>query len=215
MQQRLAWGHDPARQQAWDNRDRSPEGEWHVRLLGKSPWLLAAMSIALQGGCSTTTVVTPGNVTPAPPDCRVFGHVAYDGNRDYLPGVLVDDPTRPPDSVLHYAHEDRYGRDDLPAGVQLVNPLHLVGMPTGSGSLSLLARLDVMRDGRIVRSFAAAATLERSESMFSEGETFTAMRRKGLLLLKQNISAQVCADRRVTQAILDTPNYTMPRQPQQ
>ena len=173
-------------------------------------WLLIAMWAAGLGGCSTSTLVTPEIAAPVPANCTIFGHVSYDGNRDYLPDVLTDDPDRPADSVLRYTHEDHYGRDDLPTGVQLVNPLHLVGMPTGSSSLSILARLDIMREGGVVRSFAAVAVMERSESMFSEGETFTEMRRKGLMLLKKNISAQVCADRSVTQAILDAATYTAP-----
>jgi hypothetical protein len=161
-------------------------------------------------GCSTSTLVTPDIAASVAPGCTVFGHVSYEGNRDYLPEVLMDDPDRPIDSVLRYTHEDHYGRNDVPAGIQLVNPLHLVGMPTGSSSLSILARLDILRGGAIVRSFAAVATMERSQSMFSEGETFTEMRRKGLLLVKKNISAQVCADLPVTQAILDAATYTTP-----
>ena len=49
-----------------------------------------------------------------------------------------------------------------------------------------------------MKCHAAVAAMERTGSMFTEGETFTAMRRRGLLLVKENISAQVCADLPVT-----------------
>lgn len=47
--------------------------------------------------------------------------------------------------------------------------------------------------------------MKRSQSMFSEGETLADMRRRGLLLVRDNIAAQVCADQGATQAILDAP----------
>jgi hypothetical protein len=187
------------------NRLRTGKSRYSVSC--KLSWLAIVTATAMLGGCSTSILITPQVAAPAAPECQVRGHLAYEGNRDYLPAVLIDDPGRPADSILRYAHEDHYGRDDLPTAVQLVNPLHLIGMPTGSGTLSIAARLDVMRGGVVVRAFGAVVTMERSESMFSEGATFTEMRRNGLMLLKNNISAQVCADQSVTQAILDAPTY--------
>ena len=70
-----------------------------------------------------------------------------------------------------------------------------------------------MRGGSVVRSFAAVAAMERSGSMFTEGESLTAMRRRGLLLVKDNISAQVCADLPETQGILNAITYAPEPQP--
>jgi hypothetical protein len=148
-----------------------------------------------------------------PLDCRVLGHISYDGNREYLPTVLVENPSSPADSVLRYTHEVRYGLSEVPAEVQVVNPLHLIGLPTGTSSVSIIGRLDVMRDGSAVRSFAAVAAMQRSGSMFGEGETFTDMRRHGLLLVRDNISVQVCADLPTTQAILNAATFVPPPAP--
>ena len=46
--------------------------------------------------------------------------------------------------------------------------------------------------------------------MFGEGETLTEMRRRGLLLLRDNISSQLCADQTTTQAILDAVTWPAP-----
>jgi hypothetical protein len=97
--------------------------------------------------------------------------------------------------------------------VQLVNPLHLIGLPTGTSSVSIIGRLDVMRDGSVVRSFAAVVTMQRSASMFTEGETFTDMRHRGLLLVRDNISVQVCADLPATQAILNAATFVPGSEP--
>jgi hypothetical protein len=168
------------------------------------------VAVLLCAGCAATLRVTPEPAGPPPADCVVRAHIDYAGNRDYLPSVLSDDPLAPADSVVRYTHEEQYGSSSLPAGVQVVNPLHLIGVPTGSSDLVVVTRLDVMRGGEVVRSFAAAAVMSRSDTMFGEGETLTEMRRRGLLLLKDNISSQLCADRTTTQAILDAATWPAP-----
>jgi hypothetical protein len=184
-----------------------------VRVLSLLTLLATTLLPGVLASCSASIHLTPqlGGTTRA--DCTLFGHVSYDGNPEYLPAPLVDSADRPADSVLRYVHDERYGFEQLPPGVQLVNPLNFIGFPTGSRSLSVTGRLDVMRGGVVVRSFAAVAAMERSGSMFSEGESFTAMRRRGLLLVKNNISAQVCAALAETQAILDSATYSSEPQP--
>lgn len=168
---------------------------------------VAVVALVLSTACSTSVHLTPTLAATARADCRVFGHLSYAGNPEYLPPVLADDATRPADAVLRYSHEQHYGLSELPGGVQIVNPLHLAGFPTGESSLTVVGRLDVMRGGAVVRSFAAAAAMKRSQSMFSEGETFTELRRRGLLLVRDNVAAQVCADVAAMQAILDAAHY--------
>jgi len=171
------------------------------RLIDRAALLLVCQGTL--GACSVHTYLTPTVGTSVRPDCALYGHLSYDGNRDYLPAVLVEHAESPADAVLRYTHEERYGLKEVPAMVQFVNPLNLVGFPTGSTSLAISGRLDVMRGGAVVRSFAAVAAMRGNRSMFSEGETFTAMRRRGLLLVRDNISAQVCADLATTQAIVN------------
>lgn len=170
----------------------------------------ALVVVLLCVGCAATLRVTPEVAGPPPADCVVRAHVEYTGNRDYLPSVLVDDPSAHADSVIRYAHEEQYGTSALPTAVQLVNPLHLIGMPTGSSDLVVVARLDVMRQGEVLRSFAAVAVMSRNDTLFGEGETLTEMRRRGLLLVADNISSQVCADRATTQVILDAATWPAP-----
>ena len=126
--------------------------------------------------------------------CVVRANVMYDGNQDYLPTVLIRDAGTTPGVVLRYSHDAKYGLGELPNSFNLVNPLTLIGFPTGSDNLVISGRLDVMRDGDVVRSYGAASAMKRIGSIFSEGDTFTEMRRRGLLLVRDNISAQLCAD---------------------
>ena len=174
---------------------------WALQLLA------ASQALVVLAGCATSVKVVPEMAAGARSDCKVVGHISYDGNPQYLPTVLVEKASSPAGAVLRYTHEAGYGLNQAPAEVQLVNPLHLVGLPTGKESVCIVGRLEVIRDGSVVRSFAAVAVMERSNSMFTEGETFTEMRRRGLLLVRDNISEQICADQPATQAILDAATF--------
>jgi len=187
-----------------NHADRASAWGHVVKIAGRVTFI-ACVALAVLPGCATQVLVTPQANGPA--DCTVRAGLSYSGNPDYLPKVLRDDPTVPADSVVRYAYRVDYDLRQLPVEVQWVNPLHLVGMPTGTGALTVVARLDVMRGGVPVRSFAAVASVKRSQSMFGEGETFTDMRLRGLLLVRDNIAAQVCADLPATQAILDATTY--------
>jgi hypothetical protein len=148
------------------------------------------------GGCATTVTVTP-LLPGAAARCEIRARVSYDGNPEYLPVALQRDSGGAHAVVFRYSYEAKYGLDALPVGVQLVNPLNLFGFPTGSNTLVISARLEVVRDETIVRSYGAAAAMKRSGTMFSEGETFTEMRRRGLILVRDNIAGQVCHDQAV------------------
>lgn len=160
-----------------------------------------ALAAGILGACATAVTVTP-QLPGAAPACQIRASVAYDGNPAYLPGALVPAADSPQGTVLRYSYESRYGLDQLPAPVALVNPLMLVGFPEGSNSLVLSARLDVLRAGTPIRSYAAAAAMKRTSTMFSEGETLSDMRRRALLLVRDNISAQICRDQETLARLL-------------
>jgi hypothetical protein len=44
--------------------------------------------------------------------------------------------------------------------------------------------------------------MKHSGNVFSEGETFTDMRRRGLLLVRDNLTSQLCKDQSVIETLL-------------
>ena len=74
---------------------------------------------------------------------------------------------------------------------------------SGSNFTTVTGLLEVVRGGQTIRSYGAACAMKRTGTVFSEGETLTAMRRRGLLLIRDNISAQICRDRKTLQPLLD------------
>ena len=64
----------------------------------------------------------------------------------------------------------------------------------------VLGLLTLEHDGKTIKSYRETITLEKSKSIFSEGETLTEIRRQGLLRLRDVIDARLSADRAVLQA---------------
>lgn len=160
------------------------------------PWLLTA-------GCATTVSITPTLSAKDTGACEIRAPVRYDGKAEYLPGALTVDQTASERPVFHYAYEAQYGLKEIPPGIMLVNPLTLFGFPTGSDNVVVTGYLDLVRDQTTLRSYAAAAAMKRTGTVFSEGETFTEMRRRGLLLVRENISRQLCKDQAAIEALLN------------
>jgi hypothetical protein len=160
--------------------------------------MVAAASLT---ACATTISVVPplGNVKAV---CRLHATISYDGKPDYLPAALIADTIPQSSTTVRYTFEAQYGLKETNAFLALVNPLTLFGFPTGSGNLVVTGRVDFLRGQSVVRSYGAAASLERASNVFSEGETFTELRRRGLLLVRDNLTAQLCKDERTLQTLL-------------
>src|SRR5438105_5407268 len=127
-------------------------------------------------GCATTVSVEPQLRGPSP-TCQIRAPISYDGKPDYLPSALLP-AKEASQAVVRYSYDAQYGLDQLPAPIAIVNPWMLAGFPSGSNAVVVTARLDVVREGAAVRSYAAAAALKRTATIFSEGETLTAMRHR-------------------------------------
>lgn len=145
-------------------------------------------------GCATDVVVTPPPSDKQPPGCQIHAAVQYDGKPDYLPGALIAQPAVSGGLMFRYAFQAQYGLKATDPILAAFNPLTLVGFPVGSDNLVVTGRVDVLRGDAILRTYAAAAAMKRSSTVFSEGETFTEMRRRGLLLVRDNLSSQLCHD---------------------
>lgn len=154
-------------------------------------------------GCATSVMMTPDLGRGAPGACTITAPMSYEGNPDYLPQAVAAEPVAAQATVLRYTYNTQYDAKQGITALQVVNPLMIVGFPTGSNFTAVTGLLEVVRGGRTIRSYGAACAMKRTGTVFSEGETLTAMRRRGLLLIRANISAQICRDQQTLQALLD------------
>jgi hypothetical protein len=161
-----------------------------------------------EGGCASTVTVTPRLPSATTPNCEIHATVRYDGNPDYLPRVLLRDAAVSHTVTLRYRYDVNYDAQPLPDAATLVNPLTIFGFPTGHDYVSIIGSLEFIRADATVRSYGAAAALKRTGTVFGEGDSFTDMRRRGLLLVRDNISVQLCQDREVLAQLLGAPVAT-------
>ena len=154
-------------------------------------------------GCATEVVITPQLAGKNPGSCRIHAPVRYEGRKDYLPAALVPDAAASATTEIRYSYEAQYGLKEFNPVAVIVNPLTVVGFPTGGDNLVVTGRVDVVRGDTTLRSYAAAAAMKRSSTVYYEGETFTEMRRRGLLLVGENLSGQLCKDEEALAALLN------------
>jgi len=172
----------------------------HLRRLLTAPAVGLFLCVT---GCETSVMITPDLGRGEPRTCTVRAPLFYEGNPDYLPGAVAAEPVAAQATVLRYTYNAQYDGKQGITVLQAVNPLMIVGFPTGSNSTAVTGLLEVVRGGQTVRSYGAACAMKRSGTVFSEGETLTAMRRRALLLIRDNISAQICRDQPTLQTLLD------------
>lgn len=171
-----------------------------IRVRGWVPVVLACGALA---GCATSVSLTPQLPDKQVPTCRLHAAVQYDGKPEYLPAALTGDPGPPGPVAFRYSFEAQYGLNPVNDFVAFVNPLELFGFPVSSDNMVVTGRVDVVRGDAVIRSYGAAASMKRSSTVFSEGESFTDMRRRALMLVRDNLSGQLCHDEALLTAMLN------------
>jgi len=146
-------------------------------------------------GCAAKMAVTP-QITDIEieSDFQLGGVVEYDGNKDYLPRTIKEDPSQTLFS-FRYDYQVAYGRDKTPQAIPLYNPLTIVGFPIGDNTMVVTANLAILKGKEVVKAYTATCGLEQVRSLFSEGETFSELRKKGLVTVRDNIELQIYRDR--------------------
>lgn len=151
--------------------------------------------LILSWGCSTSMTVTPKIQDISNKDFQIVGNLVCEGNTQYAPRCIVHNPNTVSKLTFQYKYFAMYGKHDIPEAIALFNPLTIVGFPTGENSLTVTGKLDVMKGGEILKTYTSICVLEKTRNIFSEGETFSEIRRKGLLAIRDNLEAQMFQDR--------------------
>lgn len=158
-------------------------------------YLGVTLSLIVLVGCGTTMVVTPDLKQTASVDFRVKGNVIYDGNREYLPRTIVGSPVGEASLTFQYTYDVIHGKDNVPQLLPLFNPLTIVGFPIGEDTVVITGRLEILKRSELVKAYTATCGLDKTRNIFWQGETFSELRRKGLIAVRDNIEAQMNEDR--------------------
>ncbi|MEN8108477.1 MAG: hypothetical protein ABFS22_10780 [Pseudomonadota bacterium] len=156
-------------------------------------WMLIILSTLY--GCSSTRIsIKPvGEVSESNKNI-LCGVIIYDGhNSDYLPLSLRGSPDRR-HVQINYQYEVKYSVEDDTA-FDLFNPLLLMGMAKSEDNVVILGRLEINTDSGFDKTYEEVIVLSKSKTIFSEGETLTDIRRKGLILMRDKIDSAISKDR--------------------
>jgi hypothetical protein len=157
--------------------------------------LLYFLTTLFLTGCTTRTVITPQIAETARlSNFQIKGIIEYDGNRDYLPRTISDESVSDTTFTFQYFYDVAYGRDKTPQAIHLFNPLILIGCPIGENTLVVKGKLVLLKGKEVLKEYSATCASEKMRSLFSEGETFSELRKKGLIAVRDNIEAQMCQD---------------------
>jgi hypothetical protein len=147
-------------------------------------------------GCSTRMAVSPQiEKFDKVPDFRLKAKIDYDGKYDYLPRTVLAEAAPGSDISISYKYLENYGRDNIHQALPLFNPLSLVGFPIGENTLIVSSKLTISKNNEVVKEYSCSCALENTRSLFSEGETFSELRKKGLLTVRDNIESQMYHDK--------------------
>jgi hypothetical protein len=139
--------------------------------------------------------IFPDVSRPADSPFRIKGKISYEGNRDYLPRTILAEAVTNSSLSFQYNHATSYGMRDVPALMALFNPLTFFGSPLGENTVTSVGRLSVIKGNETVKFYSALCSIELTRNLFSEGFTFSEMRRESLIAVRDNIESQLYQDR--------------------
>lgn len=154
------------------------------------------LSVAiLSSGCATNVAITPDIGVVPTNDFTLGGEIDYEGSKEFLPRTVFSDTNPESLLVLRYRYDVAYGRDSVHQALPLFNPLTIVGFPIGADTVVVTGKLEILKRGSTAQTYSAVCVLDKHRTIFSEGETMSEIRKRGLLSVRDNIEAQMYVDR--------------------
>jgi hypothetical protein len=156
---------------------------------------ISIVALMLLSACGTTYHIVPETAGLQSGNFSLTGNIDYEGNTAYRPRTVRqghDDSNAP---VIRYKYHVGYGKESVPAAFPLFNPFTLVGFPIGEDSLVVVGSLEVIKDGELLKQYSATCVIDKTRSLFYEGDTSSELRKKGLLMVRENIERQMSNDR--------------------
>lgn len=123
------------------------------------------------------------------------GPITFDGKREYLPRTITDAPISENGLSIRYSYHETQHRNDSLEVLALFNPLTLIGFPTGGTQSTVTGKLDILKGTEALKTYTATCVLEVTRTIFTDGESFSELRRKGLVAVRDNIEAQMFQDK--------------------
>jgi hypothetical protein len=157
--------------------------------------VLSVIIYLIFSACAPNVVITPDVSVIQNNDLSLRGKIDYEGNPEYLPRTLSAESHPRSTLTLRYRYEVTYGRDAVHQALPLFNPFTIIGFPIGADTVVVSAKLEVLSESSQVKTYTSVCVLDKHRTIFSEGESLTELRKRGLLAVRDNIETQMYGDR--------------------
>ena len=153
---------------------------------------LSLLLLLVVVGCSTMSV-TPQLATLDKAPVLIKGPIEYDGNRLYLPRTISEGNPSEYGLRFRYTTSETQDRSSWDV-IALLNPFSVLGFPTGRRNSTVTGNLEILKDTEVVKSYTATCLQEAYRGIYY-GESFSGLRRTGLVAVRDNIETQMSRDR--------------------
>ena len=161
------------------------------RIYGKAR-ALSLLLLFVVVGCSSMSV-TPELAPLDKAPVLIKGPIEYDGNRLYLPRTISEGDPSEYGLRIRYTTSETQDRSSWDI-IALFNPFSVLGFPTGRRNSIVTGNLEILKDTEVVKSYTATCLQEAHRGIYY-GESFSDLRRTGLVAVRDNIEAQMSRDR--------------------
>lgn len=155
--------------------------------------LLVSIPLCFCISCTTVTVKPDNIAALASREFVLKANLLFEGNPAYIPKTIVNSKNSDIDITYEYKvfYDGTKLNHEIIAGLL---PTTLLGLPTGGDDILVVAKLDIRKGGDFIKSYSAEALVTRPRSLFLGGVNKTAMRKKGLLAVQENLENQMMHD---------------------
>lgn len=156
------------------------------------------------GGCATSSYSKQDPAHLDPDNLfLIHGSIQFSGNRDYLPRSIKasengNGPAIKYEYFVHYASE---GESNL----AVFNPLLILGAKKTTDAVLVAGRLTITREDGKNFVLNESLSVSKDTALFSEGDTYSEMRKQGLLRVRNLIDNKIVQKKPELQAFLQIP----------
>lgn len=152
---------------------------------------LSCLGMVLPGCSSKKMEVFPAYTKGSTANPIVSGKLTYNGNRDYLPGTIAEAENGV--AITYETKVEYNSTGHMGDFFRALIPTTIVGTPIGSKGLMCGGVVTFVCADGSERKYSAASNIRKSTSIF-EGSDMTALRREGLLSVRENLESQMSSD---------------------
>lgn len=164
-------------------------------------WSFVLMMLISIGGCAVSQYSKDAPSSAPSELFQIHGKLTYSGNPEYLPRSVHASSTGE-GADIKYEYFVHYGTDGE-SNLTVFNPFLIVGANKATDSVTVVGVLTITARNGKQKIFKDGITVSKNTALFSEGATYTEMRKAGLIRVRNLIDKKLENEKSVLTTFLD------------